>query len=175
MNHVAMIGHVTKDLELRYLANGDAVVSFQVALNERWTTKDGQKKERASFVTCVAWRNRALTLSQYVRKGSKLAIEGKLVEETWEKDGERRSKLTVQVERSEFLDPPSGDRRGTGTAPAAGNRVTAPTGATYPDPDWVSGKGTGSPQDGRGAVSPPSRPASPGPVDDGGDDDEVPF
>lgn len=104
LNLVAISGNVTRDAELRGSGNGRSMLTFGVAVNERRKNpQTGEWENAPQFVDCVVWGNRADAIAQYVTKGTKVAIEGKLRYSSWEKDGERRSKLEVVVDEIEFL------------------------------------------------------------------------
>ena len=77
---------------------------FGLAINRKWKGADGQMKEEVCFVDCTAWSRTAENISKYVTKGSPLLVEGRLTFQSWEgKDGQKRSKLVVTVENSQFL------------------------------------------------------------------------
>ena len=104
LNMVCISGNLTRSPELRATGGGTSVLQFGVAVNER--VKNPQTDEwedRPNFVDCVIFGKRAETLSNLLEKGSKVAIEGKLRYSSWEKDGQRRSKLEVVVEDIEFM------------------------------------------------------------------------
>lgn len=105
------MGNLTRDPERRVTPKGKTVVSFALALNEKWKDSDGETHEDVSFVDCEAFGKQAETLAKYVSKGRLLLVEGRLKQDTWEaKDGERRSKLKVVVTGFQFL--PDGKERG---------------------------------------------------------------
>lgn len=108
-----IIGNLGADPELRYAPSGDAVVSFSVATNKRWTDRDsGEKKERVEWHRCNAWGRAAETISQYMKKGSKIFIEGELQTRKWtDKEGVDRWTTEIRVFQFEFLDSASGSGR----------------------------------------------------------------
>lgn len=103
-NRVIIGGHLTRDVELRFLPNGTAIAKFSLAVNEKWTNEAGQKVERACFIDCVHFGKRGEALAQYVKKGSPLLVEGQLQLETWDDKatGDKRSKHVIKVEDFEF-------------------------------------------------------------------------
>ena len=104
INKVMITGNLTRDPEMRRTQGGMTVVSFGVAVNDR--RKDpqtGEWTDYANFVDCTMFGSRAESVSQYISKGSKVAIEGKLRYSTWERDGQKRSKLEVIVDDIEFM------------------------------------------------------------------------
>lgn len=111
LNRVLLIGRLTRDPEQRTIQSGNTVCSFGLAVNRTYTRRDsGEKVEETTFVDCEAWGRSAETITRYVSKGRQLFVEGRLKFDSWERDGQRRSKLSVVVENFQFLD--SGDRGG---------------------------------------------------------------
>ena len=90
-------GRVTRDTELRYLGNGTAVADVSMCSN-RVYIKDGQKIEEPTFTDVTLWGKQAENLAQYLTKGTQLTVVGRLKFESWEKDGQKRSKLKVVAE-----------------------------------------------------------------------------
>ena len=105
INRVNISGNLTRDPELRGAASGTQVLSFGVAVNDRRKNQQtGEWEDVPNFVDCVMFGNRATALADMLRKGNKVAIEGKLRYSAWEaKDGTKRSKLEVVVDEVEFL------------------------------------------------------------------------
>lgn len=100
MNKVIELGNLTRDVELKTVgANNSQVAKFAVAVNEKY--KD---KEKTMFIDCNCWGNRAGVLEKYFKKGSRILVEGKLEQETWDKDGEKRSKHVINVSDFWFID-----------------------------------------------------------------------
>ena len=124
VNIVVLAGNVTRDIEPREVGQS-TVCDIGLAVNESWTDKSGEKKERVTFVDCVAWGKTAELSARYLRKGSPVLIEGTLQLDEWTKDGEKRSKLRVRANRVQFLG--GGEKRAAGAAqsspalPVAGN------------------------------------------------------
>ena len=105
LNKVAISGNIGGDPELRTTSGGTAVLSFTVAVNDRVKDSAGNWTDRPNWVSCTVFGTRASSLSQSLHKGTKVAIEGKLRYSSWEKDGQRRSKLEVIVDEIEFMAP----------------------------------------------------------------------
>ncbi len=106
INSVNLVGNLTRDPELRRTSNDAAVLSFSVAVNDRRkNSHTGQWEEVANFVDCTMFGARADAVSTKIHKGSKVAIMGRLHYSSWERDGQRRSKLDVVVDDIEFLSP----------------------------------------------------------------------
>lgn len=104
INRVAVSGHLTRDPELRATVGGTQVLSFGIAVNDRRKhPKSGEWEDYPNFVDCTMFGTRAEKIQRYLSKGCKVAIEGKLRYSSWERDGQRRSKLEVIVEEIEFL------------------------------------------------------------------------
>ena len=102
-NHVALVGNVTRDIELKYLRSGMAVCEIGLAVNERRKQGD-QYVDEPVFVDITLWGKTAELAAQYVAKGDPVLIEGRLKLDAWtDKDGAKRSKLKVTGERLVFL------------------------------------------------------------------------
>lgn len=120
INRVIIIGRLTKDPELRYTASGAAVCSFSLA-NNRSYTKDGNKVEQVSYFNCIAWSKLGEVINEYVRKGHRFGVEGRLQQRSYEdKDGNKRSVVEIVVDGCQFLQP-----REQGEQPPAGAGVPA--------------------------------------------------
>ena len=114
-NRVILMGNLTRDPQLRYTPSQMAVCDIGIAVNRRWTSQDGQKREEVTFVNCTAWGRQAETIQKYLAKGQPIFIEGRLTFSQWDgKDGQKRSKLEVTIERFQFVGAPRG-----GSAPSA--------------------------------------------------------
>lgn len=104
INRVCVTGNLTRDPELRATQSGSQVLSFGIAVNDRRKNQNtGEWEDYPNFVDCTMFGTRAEKLANYIAKGSKVAIEGKLRFSSWERDGERRSKLEVIVDEIEFM------------------------------------------------------------------------
>ena len=113
INRVNISGNLTRDPELRMTSGGTQVLSFGVAVNDRRRNpQTGEWEDYPNFVDCTMFGARAEAVSRYLSKGSKVAIEGKLRYSSWERDGQRRSKLEVIVDEIEFLSRNDGSRGG---------------------------------------------------------------
>ena len=110
-------GNLTRDPELRSTAGGTSVLSFSIAVNDRRkNSQTGEWEDYPNFVDCTMFGARAEAVGRFLAKGNKVAIEGKLRYSSWEKDGQRRSKLEVVVDEIEFM---SHSDRETAGAPSA--------------------------------------------------------
>jgi single-strand DNA-binding protein len=106
INKVILIGNLGSDPEIRYTQSGTAVATFNVATTERWKGKDGQQQEQTEWHRVVAWRRLAEICGEYLSKGSKVYIEGKLQTRKWEdRDGNTRYTTEVVARDMQMLSP----------------------------------------------------------------------
>jgi single-strand DNA-binding protein len=110
MNKWLGSGRLTRDMEVRYTPNGAAVGSTTMAVNRFYKNSSGEKVEETCFVDLTLWGPRAESLGQYLTKGKFMMVEGRLQQESWEKDGQKRSKLSVVVDSIDFV--PTGNGGG---------------------------------------------------------------
>lgn len=104
INRVVLSGNATRDAELRQTQGGSSVLAFGLAVNDRRKNpQTGEWEEYPNFVDLTMFGSRAQALAPYIKKGSKLAVEGKLRYSSWERDGQKRSKLEVIVDEIEFM------------------------------------------------------------------------
>jgi single-strand DNA-binding protein len=102
-NKVLLMGNLTRDVELRYTASGAAVASFGLAVNRKF--KQGEEwKTEVCFVDVTVWAKQGENCAQYLSKGSLVFVDGRLNYQTWESDGQKRSKLEVVANNVQFLD-----------------------------------------------------------------------
>jgi single-strand DNA-binding protein len=105
VNKVILIGNVGADPELRYTPSGTAVTNFNMATNESWTDSSGERQERTEWHRIVVWGRLAEICNQYLRKGSKVYIEGRLQTRSWEgQDGQKRYTTEVVARDMQLLD-----------------------------------------------------------------------
>ena len=116
MNIVIIMGNLTRDPELKHTNSNTAVANFSVAVNEKWTDRNGEKKERVAYVDCEAWGKTGENIAKFFNKGKSIAVTGRLKQETWEdkNGGGKRSKLLVTVDNFHFV----GGKGEGGAAPA---------------------------------------------------------
>lgn len=113
INRVVISGNLTRDPELRATQAGTSVLSFGVAVNDRRrNAQTGEWENFPNFVDCTMFGSRAEAISPYLNKGAKVAIEGKLRYSSWERDGQKRSKLEVIVDEIEFMSARDGQGGG---------------------------------------------------------------
>jgi len=110
LNRVQLIGNLTRDPELRYTPNGNGVCTFSIATNRSWTTDSGEKREEVDFHRIVAWNKLAELCSQFLVKGRKVYVEGRLSTRNWTgQDGTQKSTTEVVIDDMILLDSkPSG-------------------------------------------------------------------
>ena len=125
MNKVILIGNLGRDPELRLIPNGTAVCNFSIATSERWT-KDGEKQERTEWHNIVAWDRTAEIAGEYLHKGSRVAIEGKLQTREWtDKSDVKRYTTEIIADRLELLGG-GGDSVKRAAAPKSKPRARKP-------------------------------------------------
>lgn len=104
INRVTITGNLTRDPDLRSTAGGMPVLGFGVAVNDRRKNQQtGEWEDYPNFIDCTMFGARAQSVSRFLSKGSKVAIEGKLRWSQWERDGQKRSKIEVIVDEIEFM------------------------------------------------------------------------
>ncbi|MBI4089525.1 MAG: single-stranded DNA-binding protein [Candidatus Levybacteria bacterium] len=105
LNRVQLIGNLTRDPELRYTPNGTAVCSFGLATNRSWKTDAGEKHDEAEFHNIVAWNKLAELCSQFLVKGRKVYLEGRLSTRNWTaQDGTQRNRTEIVISDMILLD-----------------------------------------------------------------------
>jgi len=103
-NQVILMGNLTRDPELRQTPNGQNVVSFSLALNRSYKDSSGEWQEATDYIDCVAWAGLAERVAQYLSKGRRAMVVGRLQSRSWEQDGQKRSKVEVLANDVTFLD-----------------------------------------------------------------------
>ncbi len=121
VNRVLLAGRLTRDIELKQLINGQNVANFGLAINRRYTTKEGEKREETTFIDCESWGRTAEVMAEHLGKGEPVFIEGRLKLDIWDDrdTGKARSKLKVAVERFEFVGDRSASKPPATSPPAA--------------------------------------------------------
>ena len=103
MNSVTLTGRLGRDIDFKYTQSGKAVASFSIAVTEKWTT-DGEKKERVDWVNIVAWGKLGELCVQYLSKGSKVLVQGKLQTRSYDdKNGVKKYVTEINAQTVEFL------------------------------------------------------------------------
>lgn len=104
INRVVLVGRLTKDPELRYTQNGDAVASFTLAVNRTYTNQNGDRE--VDFINCVIWRKPAENVANFLKRGSLAGVEGRIQTRNYEgQDGKRVYITEVQADSVQFLEP----------------------------------------------------------------------
>ena len=117
INQVILMGRLTRDPELRTTTTGKSVVNFSLAVDK------GGQDAGADFFEIVAWEKLAELVAQYLSKGRRCLVQGRLSQRQWEQDGQKRSRIEVMANDVTFLDGPTGNSEG---ASASANQPTSP-------------------------------------------------
>lgn len=133
-NQAIVMGNLTRDPELRSTPSGQQVASFAVATNRTWMDGSGERKEAVEYHEIVAWGKLGELAAQYLSKGRKVMVVGRLQTQSWEKDGVKRSRTEIVATDVNFLDGPGGTGNFSGGAPASG---AAPSGGANKKGDVV--------------------------------------
>jgi single-strand DNA-binding protein len=116
LNKILLIGNVGTDPEMRYTPNGNPVTSFRMATSRRFTAPDGESRQETEWFTIVAWSKLAEQCNQFLSRGRRVYVEGRLRARSWEgQDGQKRTSLEVTANRVLFL-----DKAGTASVPEEG-------------------------------------------------------
>jgi single-strand DNA-binding protein len=136
-NKVILAGNLTRDPEVRYTPKGTAIARLGVAINRTWKNDAGETKEEVTFVDVDAFGRTAEVISQYLKKGRPILIEGRLRYETWDdkQTGQKRSKLGVVLDNFQFLDSGRGDGQGGGRSGPSSSGPSATPPANGPEPE----------------------------------------
>jgi len=111
LNKMMIIGNVGTDPEMRYTPNGNPVTSFRIAASRSYTTQDGERRQETEWFTVVTWNQLAEQCDQYLSKGRKAYVEGRLQSHQWEgNDGQTRFRNEIVADRVMFLDRPGAER-----------------------------------------------------------------
>jgi single-strand DNA-binding protein len=130
-NKIILVGNLTRDIELRYSQGGMGIAKTAIATSRKFTS-NGEKKEEVCFVDITFFGRSAEVANQYLRKGSKILVEGRLNFEQWvDQNGQKRSKHSVTVETMQMLDS-KGDNQGGYNAPS---NAPAPSQDNYSAPE----------------------------------------
>lgn len=168
-NKVILMGNLTRDPEVRYTPGGTAVSEIGLAVNDRRKDAKGDWVDEVTFVDITLWGRQAEIAGEYLNKGSQILVEGRLKLDSWEKDGQKRSKLRVVGENMRMLGGKGGGKGGSGGGPGPDESEFG--GDDSPPPSGSSSRpsaGRGSSGSGGGGSSGGARRP---PVDDG----DIPF
>lgn len=109
INQVTLMGNLTRDPELRQTPSGQSVCSFSLALNRSYKDQSGEWVEATDYVDIVAWAGLGERVAQYLQKGRRCLVVGRLQSSSWEQEGKKRTKVEVQAQDVTFLDGPRGE------------------------------------------------------------------
>ena len=169
VNKVILVGNVGQDPETRYMPNGGAVTNLSIATSESWKDKNtGEAQERTEWHRVVFYQRLAEIVAEYVKKGSKLYIEGSLRTNSWEKDGVKRYTTEIIASEMQML-----DGRGEGKGAGDGDRANQDGGESKGGA-WKSGGGARSSGGSSGGARQSAPPAQSAPEVNSFDDD-IPF
>ncbi len=131
INKVILIGNLGADPEMRFTQNGAPVASFTVATTEKWKGQDGQMKEQTEWHRVIAWQRLAEICGEYLSKGSRVYVEGKLQTRSWEKDGQKHYTTEIVAREMKMLSPRTsggggGEFSGSGTGYGSGESFQEP-------------------------------------------------
>ena len=113
INKVILIGRLTREVELKTTPSGTSVANFSIASGRKFKSGD-EMKEETSFFDCVAWGKSGEIINQYVKKGDRIGIEGRLLQRRWESEGKKGQKVEIVVENFQFLNDKKGSQSQVG-------------------------------------------------------------
>ena len=169
-NRVILIGNLTRDVELKYTQGGTAVTEVRLAVNDRRKTQSGEWIEETTFVDVTFWGRTAEVASEYCSKGSPVFVEGRLKLDTWETDGQKRSKLRVVAERMQLLGGRSPGSGGSGSGGGGGGGAAVDAEASSSRSHYDESEFSHAASAGRGGDHGESSGSHAGPGDD-----DIPF
>lgn len=130
LNQVTLMGNLTRDPELRQTPNGQNVTSFSLALNRSYRDANGEWQEATDYIDIVCWGPLAERVAQYLSKGRRCLVQGRLQSRSWEQDGQKRSKVEVLASDVTFLD----NNRGAESEAGSEGADEAPESESSPKP-----------------------------------------
>lgn len=107
------MGHLARDVEVKFTNSGTAIGNFCIGVTHKYKAGNGEQREEVAWVDCVAWGKTGELIGQHLKKGDPIFVNGRLKTESWEKDGQKRSKLVLVVETFQFV---GGNRGGDSQA-----------------------------------------------------------
>ncbi|MGM0518610.1 MAG: single-stranded DNA-binding protein [Campylobacterota bacterium] len=180
-NKVIMVGNLTRDIELRYLPSGAAIAKSAIASSYKYKTQTGEQKEEVCFLDFNIFGRSAEVANQYLRKGSKVLLEGRLVLEQWTaQDGTNRSKHSLRVDTMKMLDSKNDSMQGGGNSynPSQNNSYNQQQAAPQQQQNQYGNMNSDNSQNNYGGMNNKAQqetvPAQKIPEIDI-DDDEIPF
>ena len=135
VNKVILVGNVGGDPETRYMPNGNAVTNLTIATSETWKDKNtGQQQEKTEWHRITFYQKLAEIVAEYVKKGSKLYVEGRLQTRSWEQDGIKRYATDIIANEMQMLDSRGGNSQGAPQNSGGGYQQQAPAQSSRPAP-----------------------------------------
>ena len=147
LNKAMIIGNLTRDPEVRALPSGAKVCSISVATNRVWKDKNGARQEAVDYHNVVVFGRQAETVSQYLRKGASVLVEGRIQTRSWDdKDGQKKYRTEIVADRVQFGPRSGAGSTGTGSssAPSGGSWSGKPVSSGGSSDDQGPAKGAGS-------------------------------
>lgn len=135
INQVMLMGNLTRDPELRTTPGGQTVCSFSMAINRSWQDQSGQQQDAVDYFDVTAWGKLGELIAQYLSKGRRCLVQGRLSQRSWEQDGQKRNKVEVVASDVTFLDGPGGGA--SASASAAPSAPSAKSGKKDDNADVV--------------------------------------
>ncbi len=132
INHVVLVGRLTRDSELKYTNTGTAIGKFSIAVNRRKRSGD-QWTDEVSYFDIVLWGKTAEALNQYLQKGKQIAVSGELRQNRWEQDGQNRSKVEIIANNVQLIGGMGGRNDGPESRPPAQDNPPSDTGSYSDD------------------------------------------
>jgi len=182
-NKVVLVGNLTRDVEIRYSQSGSAVGNVGIATSRKWKSQTGEQKEEVMFIDLTFFGRTAEIANQYLRKGSKVLVDGRLTLQQWTaQDGSKRSKHVITVENLQMLDSKAdsqnpNNNNGYGDQPSQNNYGgQSQGGSSYGQPQQQQ-QGYGQPQASQQSShnAPQQQQQAPSVPEIDIDDDEIPF
>jgi single-strand DNA-binding protein len=185
-NKVVLVGNLTRDVEIRYSQSGSAVGNVGIATSRKWKSQTGEQKDEVMFIDLTFFGRTAEIANQYLRKGSKVLVDGRLQFQQWTaQDGSKRSKHSVTVENLQMLDSKadsmnqnSGYGEPMGSNNSMNNNYNAPQQSNYQDNGYNPNQGYSQQTQTSQQASPygqPQQNTQPSVPEIDIDDDEIPF
>jgi len=144
INHVVLVGRLTRDAELKSIASGQAVCKFSIAVNR--SKKNGEQwEDEPNFFDVVLWGKRGEALHQYLLKGKLIGVDGELKQDRWQQDGQNRSKVEIVANNIQLLGGGSG---GGGGFSGGGNSSSGNSNAQQQGQNWQAQSGNAPAEDG---------------------------
>lgn len=133
INQAILMGNLTRDPELRQTPNGQSVCSFSLALNRSYKDQSGEWQEATDYIDVVAWANLGERVAQYLTKGRRCLVVGRLQSRSWEQEGQKRSKVEVLANDVTFLDSRGSDNSYESSESSSTNAKPAPSKSSKKD------------------------------------------